>query len=154
MYWVYLAEPLSTHLTTAFVAGPMTHAQFQARYPGAGYGSSSGYATKLQAAAVAAKYNSKSASERETPGSKPFAPSVLGPGGKLGITNPLGGINAIGDFFNRLTQPNTWIRVGEVVTGVLLVYLGLSAAMRGTEAQRQISKVKSTTKKVAAVAAK
>jgi hypothetical protein len=70
-----------------------------------------------------------------------------------GITN-LGGINAIGDFFNRLTQPNTWIRVGEVAAGLLLLYLGLSATMRGTEAQRQFTKVKSTGKKIATVAAK
>jgi|ERR1041385_6763078 len=154
MYWVYLAEPLSTKLTTAFVAGPMSRAQFMARY-GNPYGNSNGYATKLQAAAVAAKYNARPESQRQTPGAKPFAPSVAtGPGGIGGITNPLGGINAIGDFFNRLTQPNTWIRVGEVVAGLLLVYLGLSATMRGTEVQRQTAKVKSTAKKVAAVAAK
>ena len=84
---------------------------------------------------------------------------VVGPGQGLtgglgtGISN-LGGINAIGDFFNRLTQPNTWIRVGEVAAGLLLLYLGLSATMRGTEAQRQFTKVKSTGKKIAAVAAK
>ena len=66
----------------------------------------------------------------------------------------LGGINAIGDFFNRLTQANTWIRVGEVVAGLLLVYLGLSATMRGTEAQRQVTKARSVAKKAVAVAAK
>jgi hypothetical protein len=137
----------------------MSRAQFQSRYGNAAYGNAGGYATKLQAAAVAARYNSKPKTQRVTPGSAPDAPSALtGPGGHIpgagSITNPLGGINAIGDFFNRLTQPNTWIRVGEVVAGLLLVYLGLSATMRGTEAQRQFTKVKSTTKKVAAVAAK
>ena len=86
-----------------------------------------------------------------TPGGLP----TVGPGGNiLNPVNDLGGINAIGDFFNRLTQPNTWIRVGEVAAGLLLVYLGLSATMRGTELQKQASKVKTTTKKVAAVAAK
>jgi hypothetical protein len=154
MYWVYLASPISTGTTTAFVAGPMTHAQFVSRY-GDPYGNSNGYPTKLQAAAAAGRYNSKPASQRETPGSKPFAPNALtGPGGLPKLANPLGGINAIGDFFNRLTQPNTWIRVGEAVAGLLLVYLGLSAVMRGTEAQRQVTKVRSTAKKVAAVAAK
>lgn len=51
------------------------------------------------------------------------------------ITNPLGGIAAVGDFFNRLTQPNTWLRVGEFAAGGLLIYLGLSATLKGTEAQ-------------------
>lgn len=86
-----------------------------------------------------------------TPGGLP----TVGPGGN--IANPfsnLGGINAIGDFFNRLTQPNTWVRVGEVVAGILLVYLGLSATMRGTEVQRQAGNVKSGVKKVAAVVPK
>jgi|SRR5215475_3262974 len=86
-----------------------------------------------------------------TPGGLP----TVGPGGNVlnPVTN-IGGINAIGDFFNRLTQPNTWIRVGEVAAGILLVYLGLSATMRGTEAQKQFTKVKSTGKKIAAVVPK
>lgn len=46
----------------------------------------------------------------------------------------IGGVQAIGDFFNRLTQANTWIRVGEVAAGLLLLYLGLNAAMKGTTA--------------------
>lgn len=62
--------------------------------------------------------------------------SEVGPGGGLGLVkNDLGGIQAIGDFFNRLTQANTWLRVGEFAAGALLVYLGLSASMKGTAAQ-------------------
>jgi hypothetical protein len=68
------------------------------------------------------------------------------------IPNPLAGINAIGDFFNRLTQPNTWIRVGEVAAGLLLIYLGLSATMRGTEAARQYQSAKRVTKKAVGTA--
>lgn len=86
-----------------------------------------------------------------TPGGLP----TVGPGGN--IANPfsnLGGINAIGDFFNRLTQPNTWVRVGEVGAGILLIYLGLSATMRNTEVAKQARQVKSTAKKVAAVVPK
>jgi hypothetical protein len=79
------------------------------------------------------------------------APTVPGApaGGGDGITNPLGGIAAIGDFFNRLTQPNTWIRVGEVVAGLLLVYLGLNAVMRDTSAGNAIQHAKETAKKTA-----
>jgi hypothetical protein len=41
-------------------------------------------------------------------------------------TDPLG-IDAIGSFFNRLTEANTWIRVGEFVIGGIIVYVGLKA---------------------------
>jgi hypothetical protein len=54
----------------------------------------------------------------------------LAGGGNL--PNPLAGLAAIGDFFNRLTEPQTWLRVGEVAAGLLLLYLGLQAAFRGT----------------------
>lgn len=37
----------------------------------------------------------------------------------------LSGVAAIGDFFQRLTQENTWIRVGEVTLGILLIISGI-----------------------------
>lgn len=42
------------------------------------------------------------------------------------IPNPLTGISAVGDFFQRLTQKNTWIRIGEVVLGLILIVAGVS----------------------------
>jgi hypothetical protein len=48
-------------------------------------------------------------------------PSVPGVG-----TNPLAGLAAIGDFFSRLTQANTWIRVGKILVGGALVLIGLA----------------------------
>jgi hypothetical protein len=60
----------------------------------------------------------------------------------------LTGVNAIGDFFARLTEPNTWVRVGEVLAGVLLVYLGLSASVRGTEAARTAKQLKPKIRRV------
>jgi hypothetical protein len=66
-------------------------------------------------------------------GAQPGGPNASNPlASGLQAAN-LGGINAIGDFFNRLTQPNTWIRVGEVIGGLLLVYIGLKATTSGTE---------------------
>ena len=41
----------------------------------------------------------------------------------------LSGLAAIGDFFGRLTEANTWIRVGEFVAGALLLYIGLKAVV-------------------------
>lgn len=45
------------------------------------------------------------------------------------LPNPLTGLAAIGDFFHRLTEANTWIRVGEVLAGVLVLYIGLKATV-------------------------
>lgn len=47
-------------------------------------------------------------------------------------------LSAIGDFFSRLTQANTWLRAGEVLLGIIL--LGVAVA-RMTGTQNAISKV-------------
>jgi hypothetical protein len=39
----------------------------------------------------------------------------------------LGGIQAIGDLAARLTEGNTWIRIGEFVAGAILIYVGFKA---------------------------
>jgi hypothetical protein len=64
---------------------------------------------------------------------------------------PLGGIAAIGDFFNKLTEANTWVRVGEFAAGAILLYIGLSALTRGTAAGDAVQSATSKAKKVAAV---
>lgn len=38
----------------------------------------------------------------------------------------LTGLNAIGDFFSRLTQSNTWLRIGEGVLGIILIAVGIA----------------------------
>jgi hypothetical protein len=73
-------------------------------------------------------------------------------GAKAGASNPLAGVAAIGDFFNRLTEGNTWLRVGEVAAGLLLLYLGLSAAFRGTAAGNAVQSATGTAKKAAKTA--
>jgi len=47
-----------------------------------------------------------------------------------GVSSALGGLDAIGDFFVKLGQANTWIRVGEVLAGVILVTVGAHAVLR------------------------
>ena len=44
----------------------------------------------------------------------------------------LTGLAAIGDFFQRLSQANTWIRVGEVLLGLALIIIGLAKLAEGT----------------------
>lgn len=61
-------------------------------------------------------------------------PHSTGPGGAP--TGVLTGLAAIGDFFSRLTQANTWIRVAEVVLGLGLIVVGLAHLASGTAAGR------------------
>ena len=45
---------------------------------------------------------------------------------KPDVPNPLTGINAIGDFFSRLTNSNTWIRAAKILVGGMLVLVGIA----------------------------
>jgi hypothetical protein len=62
-----------------------------------------------------------------------------------------GGLKAIGDFFQRLTQENTWIRVGEFAAGALLLYAGVKALMQGTAVGNAVNSTVRTAKKAAVV---
>lgn len=50
-----------------------------------------------------------------------------------GVGNPLSldGLRTLGDFFARLTQRNTWLRVLEVVIGILAMAWGANVLSRG-----------------------
>ena len=50
----------------------------------------------------------------------------ISPGGGFTASGPLSGLAAIGNFFNSLSQASTWIRVGEVLLGLILVAVGLA----------------------------
>lgn len=43
-----------------------------------------------------------------------------------GVNSTLGGLAAIGDFFARLTEANTWLRIGEGVLGIILIAVGVA----------------------------
>lgn len=87
---------------------------------------------------------------------KPDAPGVA-PGinapNPLG-TNPLTGINAIGDFFSRLEQPATWKRVGEFLAGGILLWIGVNALTRDTAVRAPARQVKAAAQKTASTAVK
>jgi len=51
---------------------------------------------------------------------------------KQDVSSGLTGINAVGDFFHRITEPETWTRVGEVALGGILLYAGLRALTQGS----------------------
>jgi preprotein translocase subunit SecF len=73
--------------------------------------------TQAQAQAVAAKLNKDVAKQTAVPG--------------LDNLHPLTGIDAVGDFFSRLTEPNTWLRIGEFAIGGILLYVALKAMFPG-----------------------
>ena len=62
------------------------------------------------------------------------------------LHNPLSGI---ADFFHRLTEASTWVRVGEVLGGFLLVYIGLKASMTPGGASVATQNVRKTAIRVA-----
>lgn len=58
-----------------------------------------------------------------------------------GSATGLAGLASIGDFFGRLTEGATWIRVLELVLGVGLVIVGMAHAAAGTPAGRAAKRV-------------
>ena len=75
--------------------------------------------------------------------------STAGSGNLPGLT----GIDAIGDFFHRLTEGETWTRVGEVVLGVILLYAGVKALTgAGSATKAASSPVKKAAKAGASIA--
>lgn len=80
-----------------------------------------------------------------------FAKEAVGGsvGATPGFTNPLTGLNAIGDLAQRLTQPHTWVRVGEAIAGGLLLFIALQALTRGTAVGEVTGKTARIAKKVA-----
>jgi hypothetical protein len=152
MYWVFLSIPadMQQHNITAWVAGPLTKAQFTAKYgnPDNGVNPVNGFPTKLQAQAGANKYNRNpgKAGGVDAPGAAPGinAPNPFG-------TNPLSGIAAIGDLANRLTQPNTWVRVGEFLAGGILLVIGVNAMTKGPVQSATSGTIRSGAKKAIAV---
>lgn len=85
---------------------------------------------------------------------KDLAIGPIGVGGEAAINAAGGAKNAIGDvgdtadFLTRLSNKNTWIRVGEFAVGAILVYVGLKAAFPS-----QVAAVTSVPKTAAKVGA-
>lgn len=96
-------------------------------------GSGGPYPTKAQADSALQALNGVIATpEPLVPGTKIQVPS---------IPNPLSGIAAVGDFFQRLTQASTWLRIFEIVIGVLLVGVGIASMTKAIPVATKIAKV-------------
>jgi hypothetical protein len=57
-----------------------------------------------------------------------------------GIPNPLSGLDAIGSFFGTLTEASTWMRVGEVVLGIILLAVGVSRMTKAVPVATKVAK--------------
>lgn len=67
------------------------------------------------------------------------------------LPQPPSALTGVADFFSRLEDPHTWLRVGEFIAGAILLAIGANALTRGparTEAQRTAKTVVRTAKKV------
>ena len=54
--------------------------------------------------------------------------------------NAIPGLAQIGDFFGSLTQGSTWVRVGQVVLGVILIAVGVARITHAVPAATRIAK--------------
>jgi hypothetical protein len=94
-------------------------------------GNQGGYATRLEAQAEANHYNSQG-SHPPVPLS-PANPNTGGGSNPLNaVMAPFKGLEAVGAFFNKLSEANTWLRIGEGLLGIVLIAVGL-AKLTGVE---------------------
>lgn len=86
------------------------------------------YATKAKAQAWQTSAN--------TAGNSPGSAA----GGTVNAAANATGLTAIGDFFSRLGQANTWIRVAEVLLGLVLLAVGVARATNAVPIATKIAK--------------
>lgn len=72
------------------------------------------------------------------------AEQAVGQAAKKATGGLLKGLEAIGDFFQRLTQANTWIRAGEVVVGLILLAAGLARITHAVPAATRVARAVGT----------
>ena len=67
------------------------------------------------------------------------------------VSNPLDFLSNIADFFSRLTQANTWIRIAEFALGGALILVGVAHMAKGTPAGQAAAKAVKTAGMAAAL---
>jgi hypothetical protein len=141
MQWWVIAEASSTNMQGSCVVVQGNALQIKAKYNGAARGPYSSQAAAQQVA--------------NQPGCGAPGPNIPGnPGQAIGqAVSGFTGLNAIGDFANRLTQANTWVRVGEFIAGAILVIIAINAMTKGPVRSATTGTIKSGAKKAGALAA-
>jgi|ERR1700689_1651763 hypothetical protein len=88
---------------------------------------------------------------------KDIAIGPIGVGGETainaagGVSNTVSDAGNVADFITRLSNKNTWIRIGEFAVGAILLYVGLKAAFPSTVTA--VTSVPKTAAKVGGAAA-
>lgn len=57
-----------------------------------------------------------------------------------GGSGPLAGLASIGDFFGRLTDAHTWVRIGEVVLGLVLIAVAVARITHAVPIATRVAK--------------
>jgi hypothetical protein len=107
-----------------------------------------GYSTEAEANAnpnSVAIWQKAALNVLETESAVPSVTSLIPGGSELGD---------IGDFFHRLTESSTWIRVGEVIFGGIILWAGVKALTSQTAVGAAASGAKNVAKKPVKAAAK
>jgi hypothetical protein len=111
------------------------------------------YATEAQAKAAIPGIQAKAAAPGEVSqiaqGQGPLAAAAQAAGT---ISNPLDYLADVGDFFHRLTEKAFWERAGEVLAGVIILYIGIKSLTEGTPVGQAASKTKGKVKEAVTAA--
>jgi hypothetical protein len=76
----------------------------------------------------------------------PGMPSSPGTPQEAPTIGNLPGVSNVSDFLSRLISGNVWLRVAEVIAGLILLWVGLNALARGTAAGAVVNSAKRTVK--------
>ncbi len=101
----------------------------------------SGAATQAMQAQAAAKWAGVTYN-----GVSGGSPSANIPNASKAVTSLDSGINAVGDFTNKLSEGNTWVRIAEGILGIVLIAIALAHA---TGIDNDVTKALKTGAKVA-----
>jgi hypothetical protein len=73
------------------------------------------------------KWKGPFATEAQAQAAQNPKPSPEGPGALVNAAaDSVPGVASVGDFLHRLTEGSTWIRVGEVLLGLVLIAIGVA----------------------------
>lgn len=142
MSWFY--NSYSGELTSA--SGAEAIAYQVAIHTGTGWHELSIPATDTEAQAAAAV-------SQEFPSGAAPTTSLLG-GEAQAATSAVPGLTDIGDFFHRLTEGSTWVRVGEFLFAGILLYVGIKAVTSQTPVGNAAKVASNTVKKPVKAAVK
>ncbi len=87
-------------------------------FSGAGFGGSS-------TAVIIGPFTTKAGAESDAATGN-YPTNVSGSGNENSLTGAIPGLAQIGDFFARLSDASTWLRVGEALLGIVLIAVGVA----------------------------